>query len=261
MKPGPVHPGPLWRVVAASATGKRHLQQRQPCQDAVRWETPAEGWLCAAVADGAGSARFGEVGAATAADAALAALGRWFATTGAGRDASPAEGVLREVLSAARAAVLAEATNRAATPGELATTLVCAVSAPGWVAAVQVGDGAVVLGDPEGQFRSLTRPLAGEYLNETVFLTSEAMLERAQFQVWSGRARQLALFSDGLQMLALKMPDGTPHAPFFQPLFAWLDRGGEPDAARAELERWLGSPRVTDRTDDDLTLLLATRGD
>jgi hypothetical protein len=261
MKPGPVHPGPLWRVVAASATGKRHLQQRQPCQDALRWETHADGWLFAAVADGAGSARFGEVGAATAATAALVALRRCFATTGACRDALPAEPVLRDVLSAARAAVLAEATNRATTPGELATTLVCAVSAPGWVAAVQVGDGAAVLGDAEGQFRSLTRPLAGEYLNETVFLTSETMLAQAQFQTWSGQARQLALFSDGLQMLALKMPDGTPHAPFFKPLFAWLDRRGEPEAARAELEGWLTSPRVSERTDDDLTLLLATRGD
>jgi hypothetical protein len=261
MKPRLTQPLLSWRVVAASAAGKRHVQQKQPCQDAVRWQAEADGWLFAAVADGAGSAKLGELGAATAATAALAALRQQFASTGVPRDATLAEAGLREVLRAARAAVVTEATQRGAALGDLATTLVCGVAGPAWAGAAQIGDGAVVFSDNAGQLRALTKPLAGEYLNETVFLTSENMLERAQFQTWSGGLRHLALFSDGLQMLALKMPEGTPHAPFFRPLFTWLGRVADPDAARPELLAWLASPRVTDRTDDDLTLLLAGRVD
>ena len=32
------------------------------------------------------------------------------------------------------------------------------------------------------------------------------------------------MFSDGLQRLALKLPEGTPHAPFFTPLFRFATR-------------------------------------
>jgi hypothetical protein len=257
MKPSLAQPPSPWRVVAASTAGKRHVQQKQPCQDAVRWEAGPDGWVLAVVADGAGSAKLGEIGAATAVAAALAALRQQFGHPGAPRDATLAEAGLREAFRAARAALVAEAASRGAAVGDLATTLVCSVAGPVLVAAAQIGDGAVVFDDTAGQLRTLTRPVAGEYLNETVFLTSENLFERAQFQTWSGGLRHLALFSDGLQMLALKMPAGEPHPPFFKPLFAWLARVADPDAGRQELLAWLTSPRVTDRTDDDLTLLLA----
>ena len=212
-----------------------------------------------AVADGAGSAKLGEVGSEIAVRAALDCLAGALKAPAPMADDAGAKAVLRSALEAALKCVVAEATARQAKPGDLATTLLVCAAFPDRLVGAQVGDGAVVFATGDGALRTLTRPAGGEYLNETVFLTSEGALGRAQFEVWAGRACQLALFSDGLQMLALKMPDATPHAPFFKPLFAWLDRVTEPAAAKGDLEALLRSPRVTDRTDDDLTLLLARR--
>jgi hypothetical protein len=84
-------------------------------------------------------------------------------------------------------------------------------------------------------------------------------MEKVQTSVWRGQAAHLALFSDGLQMLALKMPEGTPHAPFFGPLFRFAASAEEDGPAVGTMEAFLRSPRVTQRTDDDLTLVIAIR--
>ena len=63
-----------WRVGEASVRGTSHEKKGQPCQDAHYWDTLPEGVLVVAVADGAGSAALGEVGAAVAAQTAVEAI-------------------------------------------------------------------------------------------------------------------------------------------------------------------------------------------
>ena len=104
---------------------------------------------------------------------------------------------------------------------------------------------------------ALTQPEQGEYLNETKFLICPDAVETAQVSIWQGQPAHLAIFSDGLQMLALKMPDGRPHSPFFAPLFRFVASVSDPTEAQEQLEAFLRSPRVTERTNDDLTLILA----
>ena len=103
----------------------------------------------------------------------------------------------------------------------------------------------------------MTSPQSGEYLNETTFLISPKAMEQAQTNVWRGSLAFISAFSDGLQMLALKMSDGTPHAPFFSPLFRFIHEMEDMTEAKSQLNSFLRSPRITQRADDDLTLLLA----
>lgn len=119
----------------------------------------------------------------------------------------------------------------------------------------------MVVASQPGELLALSLPAQGEYLNETVFLVSRDWASRLQLSVWRGRATGLAVFSDGLQMLALQMPAGIPHAPFFDPLFRFLAATADQREATAELERFLGSAGVRQRTDDDLTLVLAVPAD
>jgi hypothetical protein len=72
----------------------------------------------------------------------------------------------------------------------------------------------------------------------------------------------VALFSDGLENLVLNKTSRTVHAPFFDSMFPSVRRSqaGGPDAALGrDLEKYLSTPTVTDRTNDDKTLILATR--
>jgi hypothetical protein len=140
---------------------------------------------------------------------------------------------------------------------ELATTLILVIALPSLVAVMQIGDGAAVVGDETGNILALTMPPSGEYLNETTFLCSPGAVETAQVTLWRGTPAHLALLTDGLQMLALTIPPGIPHAPFFSPLFQFVTDMTDAMAANEQLETFLRSPRVTERADDDLTLFLA----
>lgn len=250
--------GPLgssrWRVAAASIRGSSHEKTGQPCQDACGVRALPAGVLIVAVADGAGSAPLSGIGAAIAVETALEVIA-------AAPPPDGAEGwqsLLRTALREARAGVEQAAALRQARPRDLATTLILVAATPALVAAAQVGDGAAVVADRAGGLVALTRPASGEYINETTFLISPDAVEGAAMAVHPAGATHLAVFSDGIQPLALKAPENNPHAPFFTPLFRFLSESQDQASANAELATFLGSERVRQRTDDDLTLVLAT---
>ncbi|MBK9139633.1 MAG: protein phosphatase 2C domain-containing protein [Verrucomicrobia bacterium] len=250
---------PFWRAVGASVVGTSHVKTHLPCQDRLRWELLGPQRLMVALADGAGSATYAEVGAETAVTTAANFLRQALPGEPRSRSDDDWRALLREALAAARAAVVVAAKERDVRPRELATTLLLAVCEPDVVAGAQVGDGGFVVGDAAGELTAVTRPGQSEYINETVFLTAEDALERPQLEVRRGAFTRAALFSDGLQMLAMKFPEATPHAPFFRPLLQFVEGTAAVESARRQLEAFLRSPRITERTDDDLTLLLAVR--
>jgi hypothetical protein len=247
-------PAAAWRVLAASVRGTSHARTNLPCQDAHAWRRLPGGALAIAVADGAGTAQHAEAGARAAAQAAVDSLvssapavedGDWTAA-------------LDHAIASALVAVEDEAKKREVEVRELNTTLIACVLMADSVTAAQVGDGAVIASDGE-EMRALTAPVSGEFANETVFITSPGALEGAQRAAWKGSARHLAVFTDGLQGLALKHPARTPHEPFFAPLFAFAAEAADPRDGEAQLAEFLAGPRVTARSDDDLTLVLVTR--
>ena len=240
--------------------GASHERLGMPCQDAHQWANLSNELIVAAVADGAGSALLAEVGATLAVGAAIKSARELFAensTAGAVRHLNW-EALLSRTLSTARAALEHEAETRSLPLRDLACTLTVVAAGHDFVAAMQVGDGAVVAAEPDGVLFSILRPVHGECLNETVFLTSPDSVETSQPVVWHGRPAHLAVLSDGLQMMALRMPSADPHPGFFAPLFQFLSREGNGALAQEALSSFLTSPRMRERTDDDVTLLLAT---
>jgi serine/threonine protein phosphatase PrpC len=243
------------RVIAASVRGASHAKAGQPCQDAHAAVVFAGDILVAAVADGAGSAAFaGEAAAMAVRRAVETAQGR---TREQLYEHGEQRVTLCEALREARLTLEQEAEARRVSTREFATTLIVLIATPEVAAAAQVGDGAAIVGAADGSLHALTAPQSGEYINETTFLTSPDALETAQFAIWRGTAAHLALLTDGLQRLALKMPEGAPHAPFFAPLFRFAAEATDETQANAQLQAFLRSPRITERADDDLTLLLA----
>lgn len=243
-----------WRVVAASVCGTRHERRGQPCQDAHYWRVLPKGILVIAVSDGAGSATLGDVGATIAAQTAVEAVCQ---EGDLPKDDEGLKTTLSEALKAARGAIETEATNRGVKLKELATTLILITASPDFVAVAQIGDGAVVVDDRDGNIVGITKPQIGEYINETIFLTSSSALDEAQIVVFRGDIAHIAVLSDGLQFLALKMPEGSPYPPFFTPLFQFTDRLADVSEMQRQLIEFLVSDRVRERTDDDLTLFLA----
>lgn len=250
--------GGLWRAVGASVQGTSHARNGSPCQDSCHALELPGGILLAAVADGAGSAAVSEVGSALAARAAIDRAAQQLHCDVPESDEDWGT-FLRDVLLHARRGVLEQAEVMELPAADLATTLILAVAMPDRMAAVQVGDGAAVARLADDSLVAVTRPPAGEFINETSFLTSDGLLGKAQFAICRWPMTGLALLTDGLQMLALKMPQGEPHVPFFQPLLRGVAASRDPDHALEQLRSFLQSPRIQQRADDDLTLMLAVR--
>lgn len=162
-----------------------------------------------------------------------------------------------------------EANALGLTPRDLACTFVAAVVAPTWSAYCQVGDGGIVVGipdrrDQEGtEFEVVFWPEQGEYANETYFATTPGALEHLQFRTDDRPVRELALFSDGLQRMVLKFDTREAFAPFFHRMLQTVRRVNDGAGELPELSRglaaYLGSAVVSERTDDDVSLVLATR--
>jgi hypothetical protein len=249
--------GSIWRVTGASVAGTAHSKSCRKCEDAHRWQEIAEGTVIVAVGDGAGSASRGGDGARLAVDAAIHALIE-SATPGATASEESIRASLSEALTAARSTLAREADKRALLMRDYATTLILLVATPQIIAAAQVGDGASIVRDARGGLTALTQPGSDGYINETTFLTSYDALSAAQIGVRTLSSTGFAVFTDGLQMLALQMPEGSPHSPFFAPLFQFAERISDESQAQKELIDFLRSPKIVNRTDDDLTLVLGT---
>jgi hypothetical protein len=250
-----------WKVLSASVAGASHSRGGLPCQDAAYGRVLPGGLLVGAVADGAGSATFGDHGARTAVRAAVDALASYSLQLGPVASDAEWHRVLLAAMDIARAQVEASAAARRRASRELAATLIVFVAMPDLIVAVQVGDGAIVLRDEQGALHALTRPQSGEYINTTTFLVTPNALKSSQQVVWHGSYSDIAVFTDGLQMLALTMPNAVPHAGFFGPLFQFAREGKDAEPMLDQLETFLGSDRVGSKTDDDLTLMLAIRTD
>ena len=224
-----------WHVVAVSVAGTSHEKFQKPCQDASRWQRLPNGLLVAAVADGAGSASLAEIGSALAVATAVDFISRKTDGVSLPEDDNEWKVLLKQALLASLTAIEAEANARQIAARHLATTLIVVVATSSLVVAAQIGDGAALVRDSSGNLLALTRPSHGEYVNETTFIVSPNAIETAQFNLWKWVASGITAFSDGLQMVALNMQDGAPHAPFFSPLFRFVGAASDLEQAANQL--------------------------
>jgi hypothetical protein len=141
---------------------------------------------------------------------------------------------------------------------DLATTLCVAIVSPTASCFFQIGDGAIVLRN-NGVCGVVFWPLSGEYVNTTTFLTSKEYRGVLEFFSTTEGFSDVALLTDGMERLALRFDARIAHPPFFEPLFRALRAGNGSRDLAEDLRRFLQSESVQSRSDDDKTLILASR--
>jgi len=146
---------------------------------------------------------------------------------------------------------------------DFACTLVIAIIGEQNAVFAQIGDGAIVVTSPEepDEYCYVFWPQKGEYANETYFATDHEAHTKIQYALIPRRIDEVAVLTDGIQNLALHYQTQSAHNPFFRPVFAWLRPASEDDADKftASLTTYLASEKINQATDDDKTLILATR--
>jgi len=247
-----------WRYAAGQATGSAHEKLGKPCQDRFACcIEDANQTLIAAVADGAGTAEQAHIGAEIAVNTVIS-----IAQLGVRAGRSDYTEILRECATLARQRLVEAASDRQLQPRDLACTMLAVIVAPMGGGALQIGDGVIVVADRPPTWRWVIWPQKGEYANSTYFLSDEHALDKAEVQVFSDDIQDVALMSDGLEQLAVHFPSRRAHDPFFKSVLGPLHaETGDGESARLSqgLANILASPAVRARTDDDASLIIATR--
>lgn len=247
----------MWRFAVARVTGSSHLRTGTPCQDRAGCALLPGGTLVAAIADGAGSASRAELGAATAIQAALGRLRLDLADP-----AADPTSALRGAALHARDAILTLAKEEGEEARSYTSTLLLVAVTPRGGGALQIGDGVMVVGTGGDGWSWMFWPQRGEYANTTFFLTDDDAPGHMEVGAFGGTPTDVAVMTDGLEPLALHYASRSVHEPFFEGMFQPLvDAGGSHEIGHlsTSLETFLSSERIRGRTDDDVSLILATR--
>jgi Protein phosphatase 2C len=254
--------GPMseWKVISASEKGTSHIQSADPCQDYSHFEVSdevgGEKFLLAIVADGAGSALKPIEGAEQVCNFVTECIKEWLVSN----QGTPfSNEIVRSWVVATHEFIVGYAQKQEMQPRDFACTLLGIVIGKDTAAFFQIGDGAIVVAD-KSAYKVIFWPENGEYANMTYFVTDEEVLNHLQVLI-DVAPDELAIFSDGLQRLALVYESKTAHTPFFVPIFKRLQNieKSNLEGLQEELHQFLKHPRVNERTDDDKTLILATR--
>jgi hypothetical protein len=208
------------------------------------------------VCDGAGSAQYGRQGANLVCRTFEIELRRHFVATAT----QPTDDVIWAWLDAARDRIAHAAEKRFVSRQAFGSTLVLLIASPNEILVAHIGDGAVVARDAQQNWTALSWPENGEYASTTYFVTDDPSpkLRVCRFvEKFDG----YAIFSDGIEAIALDLQSSTPHAPFFRSMISAVDKELVPGKSRIlsnALNDFLNSERVCAKTDDDKSLILVS---
>lgn len=237
-----------WVGAAVSTIGRGHLAAGLPCQDSSAAAFDDD-LAIVVVSDGAGSARRSELGSAAVVGATVRAL----RATAPWPQASSARD---QVLTACREALARRAEEVGCAIADLAATLAFVAVAGRRFVAGNLGDG-IVAGFRGSAPEVLVEPVRGEFVNETVFLTSRQA--REWLRLVAGPLDGFDGFtvtSDGAAERLYQRATQTV-APALSRILCWFD-SHPPVAVREAVDR-SAMPLLAERTQDDCSVALLRR--
>lgn len=247
-----------WKYAAASVVGTAHRKFPDGvCQDAhaLNYIESLSAFV-GVVSDGAGSASQAQRGSRFACDFVLERIA----------EASPTLVFTKTLADVTLDELRSKLRSLAGDEGfqirDFACTLLVAIICPDRSVFWQMGDGAMVFRERgEDRFKYAFWPEKGDYANVTYFVTDENAKDQLDFDITDGEVVELGMFSDGLERLALDFAAGEVHTGFFIGLFPYMRNlpEGRCDELSSQIANFLDSDRVNRRTDDDKTLILASR--
>jgi len=251
-----------WGWIGACSTGSSHIRAGTGCQDNATCMELVLGddtVLLAVVSDGAGSAQYAAIGSRLVVESFTRCAISHLRAQHSLEDIT--QELVREWIDDVRNRIFQSAEQRATEPRQMAATLLAAMICSERAIICHIGDGACVLRRKGASLWEVPSwPAHGEYASSTYFVTDDPQ-PHLQFASIEGQFSELAIFSDGIERLALDFHNKNASERFFDPMFAPLAKAG-PGRDRAlsvSLRKYLDSPRVLERTDDDKSLVLARR--
>jgi hypothetical protein len=208
-----------WKVVGTSLTGKAHIENKTPCQDAHHIELYGDTSGIAVVSDGAGSCEYSHLGSgfvvqrATEKVKGLLDENPWLDLEQVVDEKDWSAGVttlFKELQEDLRQFAQEEAVDFKS----LSCTLILLVFSPHRILVAHIGDGRAGYANHEGEWKSLMMPFKGEQVGQTVFLTTEWLQDAwdqvVEAKVINDSVSAFTLMSDGCELACWKCYDKYP---------------------------------------------------
>ena len=234
------------KVVAASVAGLLHVNKKIACQDCYNHAIGKN--LVAVVSDGAGSAKYGKIGAKNVCET-LCDLLKNAPFTKIENEVIKAIKVVREKLLLHR---FNKTKNERGLPC-FAATIVGVVYNNGQGVFFHIGDGAALSLCGDADFVA-SRPENGCFSCETFFFTQEDWRENLRFTRIQ-KAKSILLMSDGLTSFAFRPDFNEIEHKFIYPINDYLFNEKSLIKAKKALINTLNTPRAQKLNSDDKTLL------
>ncbi len=251
----------IWKAIGKSATGTSHIAADKGCDDSICYKIITDNYnnevLICCASDGAGSAKYSDWASTYTTITFIERL-----TENINQGFIITEAIIYSIAEEIYEGIRNEADSKQELINEFSCTLLGCCITDNRSAFFQIGDGAVVRNDGLDFFTAVWWPQNGEYLNTTSFLIDDPTFKDLRVTIIYERVDEVAIFTDGLQMLALNMEGGVVHQPFFADLFRVVRIAQNEDEVailQVKLEEFINSTQVNNRTDDDKTLFLASR--
>ncbi len=251
----------IWKNIGNSVIGSSHVASGKPCEDAIEYgitiDPNGDEVMICCVSDGAGSAQYGGWAAGYAVHfivQGLSFMANYGMPITEGHIYSMAENLYDNLLT--------QSQSYKAELNEFSCTLLGCYITGKLAVFFHIGDGAIVRNDGTGFYTPVWWPDNGEYQNTTSFIIDDRGMGNLNVLIIEDTITEVAILSDGLQLLALNTEDQSAHQPFFSDMFRHLRKANDADQVNSlntKLAEYLDSPQINSRTDDDKTLFLATR--
>lgn len=238
------------RVIATKITGGLHLAKKIPCQDFYHYACSANK-LVAVVSDGAGSAKYGKIGAKVVCETLVNIL--------INTPLKDIQSAVKNAIEIARERLIIHRLNRSKSEAEIlnfSATVVGVVYHKNRGIFFHIGDGAGIAlhGGNEGGY-TLSRPVNGNFSCETYFYTMQNWLTSLRFTPIE-KAEALFLMTDGVTSFALsedcQLKDG-----FIKPIYQYLKSEPSKNRAVMALNNTLNTKKACKLNSDDKTFLWA----
>ena len=249
----------IWKVAGASVIGASHVREGLECQDRLQWKLfEDEQVIVAVVADGAGSTEHGGIGAELACKTFIKELENFVeASDFSGFDSLTSEfGKLW--VEHYQHLIVSRSIAKEIDVREYSSTFSAAIVTPQKAMFYQIGDGRILYSTGQEFHFGIDIP-ESEYVNMTHFLTDEDAVDQMEFFETDEPIKDIVLFTDGIESIAIDFASGQPYEPFLLPMLAPLRNGSSNGSLNEKLGEFLSSPAINEKTDDDKTLILASR--
>lgn len=239
---------PNIQIVATSVTGMYHRSKNMPCQDCFCHACKGNK-LVAVVSDGAGSAKYGKIGAKIVCETLCDIL--------ISCSFSDINNKIMQALEVARQKLLYHRFNKNKSEGELinfAATVVGAVYMHGRGVFFHIGDGAALAIKEAPCHAVVSEPENGVFSCETYFYTMDDWKDSLRFTPFE-KARSIMLMTDGVTGFAFKKNFDGLECSFIDPINSFLRKETSKQRAVRALNNTLSAHKANRLNPDDKTLL------